>query len=60
MKIYIQRDWNKNITSSYLLPQGNMRLELIDDQSEEYKAWSLKPRPTPTPTTQPLEPSNGN
>lgn len=57
---YIERDWNKNIKSSYLLPQGNMRLELIDDQSEEYKAWSLKPLPTSPPITQPLEPKNGN
>jgi hypothetical protein len=60
MMRYIERDWNKKIKSSYLLPQQNMRLELIDDQSEEYKAWENMARASAPQEPQLPKPSNGN
>jgi hypothetical protein len=53
----IQRNRNGEIVSSYNLPQRGLRLQEIDDQSEEYKEWEKKirnnsPAPSPDQTEQ--------
>jgi hypothetical protein len=38
----IQRNHKGEIVSSYNLPQQGLRLQEIDDKSEEYKEWEKK------------------
>jgi hypothetical protein len=38
----VQRNHKGEIVSSYNLPQQGLRLQEIDDQSEEYKEWEKK------------------